>query len=481
MKNVSFWLCAFFILCIMQFGLFFLLSDSRPFFDEGVYLTGSWLFSNGTLPYAGFFESKPLGIFSVGALLFSIFPPSLLAARLLMAFVAVFSSALVFLVSKKIFGEKTAFFACVFFAFLSVAFGNFWFVIEPFVSFLVLLSVFCYLNYLEKKSLAWLSAAILFVIAAVLFKQTAFFLAAFFLLFFIFRETKRQKSFQKAVFVFLKALVPSFVLILAFLAFLLYNGLFSLFFDYLFLFHIENLGYYSGVFLSLDFLPFFVSIAIPFFAAVLLLLKKISFEAGQKEFFALLFLWALGSLAMVLPLMGCCMHFVPVLPALSIVSGFGFFAFWKKAFLLKLFAVFVLLSAVFGGISYAVIFSGSAHGFSDLKNIAGIIQEKSSPNEKILVLPSSPELYFLSARFPATKALYFSFTQYPEYFISEELNSLSAFPPKEVVVFSRDGNFTESSPEIDSFVMENFELRQKIELKAQLYNFYRFALLFEKK
>ncbi|MBN1941544.1 MAG: glycosyltransferase family 39 protein [Candidatus Diapherotrites archaeon] len=482
MKSMQCCFYAFLLLCLLQFALFFVMSNSMPFFDEGVYLTGSWLYSEGILPYAGFFESKPIGIFFVGAVIFSVFPPLLLTARMLMAVAALVSLALVFFVSKKIFDERAALVASVFFVFLCLVFDYFWFVIEPFVALLILLSVFSYLQFIGKKNMLWLSAANFFIVATVFFKQTAFLIAAFFLLFFLYRELKRQKPVVKGFLFFLKTMVPAFFLIIVFLAFLFYNNLFALFWEYLFGYHADNLLYYSRVNLSLDFLPFFVSIAIPFVLLFLFLLKKIELRPEQRTIFVLLFLWILGSIVMILPLLGCCMHFAPILPALSVFSGFGFFALLKRHLLLKVFAVLVLLSVVVGGTSFVIIFSGQSHSFCELEKVSEIVVENSLPSDKILVLPASPELYFLSQRLPATKALYYlDFIGYSDSFIGEQLELLSRQPPVLVIVFSHDSGFTESNPAIDAFVVENFELKQKIELKQPLYGFYHFALLFEKK
>ncbi|MDD5148677.1 MAG: hypothetical protein PHH08_04405, partial [Candidatus ainarchaeum sp.] len=72
MKQKKIVFAALVFLAVIQLALFLALSNSRPFFDEGIYLTGGWLFSKGILPYSGFFESKPIGIFAVGALLFHV-------------------------------------------------------------------------------------------------------------------------------------------------------------------------------------------------------------------------------------------------------------------------------------------------------------------------------------------------------------------------------------------------------------------------
>ena len=244
MKNMGKILPMLAMLLLVQAILFLALSDSRPFYDEGIYLTGSWLYSQGTMPYSGFFESKPIGIFATGALLFSLLPSILLSARMLMLLIGLVSTALVFLIAKKTFDEKTALASAVFFVFLSVVFGNFWFVIEPFVAFLALLSVFCYVTFLEKESKKWLALANLFAVSTVLFKQTAILIAVFFILFFLYREMKRQKPFINGLVSFLPSLIPAVLLAIGVIAFLLYTNAWGFFYNYLFAFHTTNYKFF---------------------------------------------------------------------------------------------------------------------------------------------------------------------------------------------------------------------------------------------
>lgn len=469
------------MLAIMLFALFFVLSDSRPFFDEGIYLTSGWLFSNGVPPYSGFFESKPIGIYSVGALLFSVFPATVFTARIFMALIGILALALIMLVSNRVFGEKGAIISGAFFVFLSLVFGSFWFVIEPFVSLLVLFSVFSYLEFLQKNSKKWLSVSILALAAAVFFKQTAVLIAVLLSLFFLFNEMRAQKSRLKGLFEFLPALIPSILLAAIVFAFLFFTNSFSFFVEYLFLFHASNLGYYGGVILSLKFLPFLAAVILPCVLLLAVSAKKIALKKEQKTLLAILTLWLAGSTAMLLPLLGCCMHFIPLLPALAILSGFCFVLFWEKGLVCRAFLLAVLFAVVLGGVSYAFIYSQQQYGFSSIREIAYQVQGLVPENNKILVLQSSPELYFLSGRMPAAKALFYSDVQYPESFIAEEIQLLSRPETKIAVVFSRGGEFTDANPAIDSFVKQNFVLAEKKQLKFPLYGYYGFALIFEKK
>jgi 4-amino-4-deoxy-L-arabinose transferase-like glycosyltransferase len=466
-------------LAIIQVTLFLALADSRPFFDEGVYLTGSWLFSKGVLPYSDFFESKPIGIFAVGAFLFSLLP-SVLIARIFMALVAVASMIIIFFIAKKAFNEKAGFIAAGFFAFASIFFGDFWFVIEPFVSLFALFSVFCYLNFLEKPKMKWLAAAIFFISFAVWFKQTAILIAAMFLVFFLYNEIRRQKNISKAILLFAESFIPTIVLFALIFAFLLFSGSFSYFLEYAFGFHSQNLGYYGQIILSWKFLPVLAAIALPALLLAALLVKKINLDSRQKQLFFILAFWLIGGIAMLLPLLGCCMHFIPMLPVFSLVSGFAFAEFWKKGIFLKIVSGLILFAIIFGGIFYAAYYSNAENSFNDLNSLAEKIKAASNAGDKILVLPAMPEVYFISQRLPATKALYFGLIEYSQEFMRGEIQRLSANPPKIIVFFSSDGNFS-GNGQIFVFIKQNFVEKEKIKLRAPLYGTYAFVLWFEKK
>lgn len=479
MKQKKIVFAALVFLAVIQLALFLALSNSRPFFDEGIYLTGGWLFSKGILPYSGFFESKPIGIFAVGALLFHV-SASLLAARVFMALAAVASMALVFLIAKKALNEKAGLVSASFFVFAGLVFGNFWFLIEPIVALLALVSVYCYMNYSESRKAKWLATAVLSVSLAVWFKQTAILIAALFLVFFLYNEIRLQKKPSKALLSFIESLAPAILVYAMVFAFLLLSGSFHYFWQYLFGFHSQNLSYYAQFVLSFKYLPVLAAIALPFLLLIALLAKKTIIDAKQAQLFFLLLLWLVGSTAMLLPLLGCCMHFIPMLPVFAIFSGIAFSEFWKKGFLPKAVSLLVLIAIIFGGLFYAYQYSNPENSFNDLNSIAAKIRSASSPNEKILVLPATPELYFLGGREPATKALYFEFIGYPADFLLEEIQRLSNSPPKIVIVFSADGLFA-GNGEIPDFVKQNYSEKEKIALQAPLYGTYYYALWLEKK
>src|SRR3989338_225295 len=129
--------------------------QARPFPDEGIFVTGGWLASQGLLPYRGFFDIHGPGIFfvlgSFYRLLGSGLGPGLgldlagmdllLAGRLLAVLVNAATLLAIYFLARKIFDAWTGALAVVLHAVWLPVFYGFWAVIEPFTAFFSALSV----------------------------------------------------------------------------------------------------------------------------------------------------------------------------------------------------------------------------------------------------------------------------------------------------------------------------------------------------
>jgi len=471
MKKTHLALAIIALLCLASFVN---LSDARPFFDEGIYLTSGWLTASGQAPYTDFFAHKMPGIFFALAAIFY-FSATLFAARLFMSLIAVLVLLLIFFTAKQIFDEKTALASASLFAVWSAFLGSFWTVIEPFLVLFSLLGFFFFWKYFKEQKAGHIFLAGLFIGISFLFKQTMLLFAiAFFVLALLIIKFYSKQKIQKKVFP--TALLGFLIPIAIFVFFLLAANSLPAFLENVFGYYTGMLDFFSIITIDYKFIP-----ALLFFSFLplsLLFLKK----AIPEQKISLLLLWAffIAMLSNLLPLRGCCLHFIPFLPSVAIISGFTVSKTLelKKKPLLAYAGIAIVLSLSFA-VFYQANFSLPEHNFESLQEVSAYIQENTVPEEKIAVFPASPEIYFLTSRMPGLRQLHF-FDPCPEKCQAYSLEDFEKKRPKLVVYFTVN-NELGSDSWVKGFLEQEYNLRKTKNLKHPLYNHYNYALIFEKK
>lgn len=480
-KNVFLLLFALFL---FQFFLIAGLSNQRPLPDEGRYLTTGWMISEGKIPFKDTFSPKPPAIEFVVAGIFTVFGPSLFAARMFVALIAVLQLALIFVLAKKAFGEKPALAAALFYCLWSLAFSAYWMVIGPFLALISTAAIFFAYSYLyEKPSLKNAFLPAFFLGLDVLFKQTmlpfAFGMLIVVLAISIFGR-KRIPSLTEA----LAAIIGFAAMPLLFLAYLFATGAFPFFVEAM-LFPFTQLSNFTEIIIDEKLL-----IAVAAFIAVpLTLLGMWKNLLGKKiNRFVIYFsvLWFVFSFSNALPFRSCCIHLLPVLPPASIFAGFMIARGVEKgkkgigSGLLKTFSIALVLLSIFSVAFFFNAFSSPEYSFSDLENVALFVSENSAEDDTIMVFPATPELYFLSQRMPSARQFIF-FDPCPEQCQLPVIDELEVGQPELLVYFSANPDYAGSDMEkMLEFRESNYSLLKVIELDQPLYKTYGYAFIFQR-
>ncbi len=485
-------------LLLLQFLQCVNLFNKRPFMDEGIYLTSAWMYLQGAVPYVEFILVKPIGIVWAFAAIFSFFEPSIATARIFMAFLSMAQLLLVFLITKKMFkSEEAGLAAALLFAIWNIPFSNYLTANEPFMTLLqsiALLSLYVFL-YERKSNLALIGFSLALGLS-ILFKQTAAIIAVFFAGIFIWLYSREKKALPKAnfpgVFPGGKKTLPSAKEMMIIATGFVLPGL-------LMVGHILQLNAWNE-FVEIMFFPIGLAesasflvidarilIALGAFAfvpvALVGLVAKSRLAKGNESKLVLLLLWFLAGFINMFPFRGCCFHLIPALPAASIIGGFA--VVWamqnRDRRELLLFSGAVLLLSVAASISVQAVIASDTYSFIPLNNVAEYVEQHTGHDERILVMPSVPELYFLSKRKPSARQLQF-FDEFTPEFQQQILEQIIENKPAMVVYFSRESELAYIGPPlVDDYIKENYRQKEVIELIPPLYRFFKYVFILEPK
>lgn len=458
-------------------ALFLSLSYSRPFFDEGIYITAGWLNSMGKVPYNDFFLMKPAGIVFVLSTWFSFFGATVFNARVLSLLVSLATLLGVFLLAKKLFGEKAALLSSLFFALWLVPFSAYFAIIDPFLALTAVWSALFLFICVEERTLEKSFVFGFFLGASLIFKQTmvVFALGLIAIALFLHPKGKPRSLANIASFAAGFLLLP-----VLFLLYLVNVNALANFLEAV-LFPIA--GQQSFLVFTLDerlALPFLAFSFVP--VALIALYKNYLGAAEKKKEIAIISLLFVFTLANAFPFRGCCIHAIPALPFASILVGFVAVEAIKRRE--KVFSA-VSVALIAGSFLVLVFsygyFASPEFSFIAVDSIAEYISGSTMPGDKILVMPASPELYFLSKRGPASRQLYF-FGSYNEAFQQKAIGEISASNPKIVVYLAKEKEDFYAGPElVDAYIQENYSVREELELYPPLYKFYNYAIILELK
>ncbi|MBN2067762.1 MAG: glycosyltransferase family 39 protein [Candidatus Diapherotrites archaeon] len=468
------------MLMLLQFLQCMNLFNRRPFMDEGIYLTSAWMYMQGAIPYVEFILVKPLGIVWAFAALFSLVEPTIFNARAFMALVSLAQLAMIFLIAKRAFKSEQAGLAAAFlFVLWNIPFSNYLTANEPFMALfqsIAILSLYIFLY--EKKSSIALVGFSLSLGISMLFKQTAAIFAVLFAAAFIWLHLREKKALPSA---------KEFGILAAGLAL---PGL-------IMLVHIWQLNaipefveimlFPIGLAESASFLVIDsrILIALGAFAfvpvALIALWKKSRIAKGSEKALMLLLLWFLAGFINMFPFRGCCFHLITALPAASVIGGFAIAASLEKREnkLLLLFTAAVLALSIIASVSMQSVLASDTYCFDQIEDVAQYVKQNTGPEERILVMPTVPELYFLSKRQPSARQLQF-FDEFTPEFQQQILEQVKENRPVMVIYFSQQRQLLYTGPElVDDYIKENYTEREAIALEPALYKFFNYAIILE--
>jgi 4-amino-4-deoxy-L-arabinose transferase-like glycosyltransferase len=399
--------------------------------DEGEYALMGQLLLKGIPPYEMAYNMKLPGTYYMYALAMSLFGESPAGIHLGLLLVNLTSILLLFFIGKKLVNTSTGLFASASFALLTLSPGVLGFAAHAthFIVLFGLLGLLVLLQYAEHPNWKRLALSGFCFGLAFVMKQQAVFLLPFGLLALWLIEQQRSPDGNKrTVFnlgLFAGAMVLPYLLVVLIA---LLTGSFHNFWHWT----VEYAGQYVGIktgsdawrFLNLYFPP--VSSGYELFWLIGTAgLVALFFSQNARKYRWLILAFAVCSLACVIPGFYFRLHyFIVFLPALALLVGVALnflqekwsprLALWGNFLPFVLFTFMVSLVISKHGTTFFKVdlekmverSYGAANPFAASLEIARFIKANSTPQDKIAVLGSEPQIYFYSDRLPATGYIY---------------------------------------------------------------------------
>lgn len=363
------WVVALLLLLLFQGFIHFGLRRAFFFSDEGFYLTYGWLTFKGWTPYEDFFDNHFPGIHYVGALLFTMFGPSFEMTRIVVGLTWAITTITVFGIAKEFYDERMALMASSLLVLLELSSGGVWYVIEPFIA---LLSSLAILSFIRGGRMDVLLAGI-FAGMTLIFKQPA-------LPFFVFLAMYAFVKQRRALLFLSGSALP----FLAFSLHLLNSGSLVSFIQDSVIFNILVKGLRDAG-------AYVVGCSDPFVICAWLIL--ITASLSVKDGKGLIIGWFLTSSFFAFPRFSL-FHLLPAAPPLSILAA-STSGRMRRAVVLYIGAFLLLTIMLMAHVGF-----GRDDGLERSPPVL-FIKERVPLEEKVVVLPFSPWMYFFSQREPA--------------------------------------------------------------------------------
>lgn len=456
-----------------------ILSRVNP--DEGIFTTGGWLLLQGTALYKDFFSMYSPALYFILAAFYAIFPAEFVASRLFVVAMNVLTLVCFFALCRKMMDEKSALLASLFFVIWSVFTISWNVIIEPFIALFSVLLFYLVFSFLNSRNIKHLIFVGILLSSLVLLKQTMLFLSIAVFIFILLRAKLNRREL-------LALLLSCALLPLLFLIYLILNNAFFDFIEQAIIYDISH----SSLFVFRFHFEWFAVTAfffsIPVLALLLLLFKKMQME---KDKAALLFIWLFASVTTLLPILGCCVHFIPLVAPFAIFFGLLIDQIFIKNSRIKLGGIAPAFLKAFIVLAFLISIAGSMvylsqyffqNDFNDLFEVAQFVNSNSSPNDTMYTTYWDEEMYFFALRKPATKYAYMPFLfpeEIPGYQI-ETINSMEKAKPLFVIHSSATEQDMDPEDKIHKYILENYKLVETKKLQKPLYKTYNYVLIFRR-
>ncbi|MDH4226628.1 MAG: glycosyltransferase family 39 protein [Deltaproteobacteria bacterium] len=397
--------------------------------DEGEYAYGGWLLLQGILPYEQMYTVKLPGIHVIYALIMGVFGETVGGVRLGLLFVSAVSTALVFLLARRLRGEMAGLVAAAVFAVLSMGhmFLGFTANAEHFVLPFVLGGLILILIAAEKEKRLYFFLGGLLLGVGYIVKQHALFFILFAAACLLWRfyaargdKAVMTKRFGDGVYCALGAVLPFVAVCLVYVAAGTFDKFWFWTFDY-------ARSYVSMVPLSrgASMLAVIVKMAASFYPFVFLLfvigLVAPLWDKSVRAIYPYAALFFLFSFFSVCPGLYFRSHyFLLLVPAVAILCAIGLaalegvFSGAKKKMVSVFVAVLVFGQLFYSGWNYLFVWppellpSGIYQGqpYAEAVVFAEQIKKNTANDDTVAILGSEPQILFYSGRKSATSYVY---------------------------------------------------------------------------
>lgn len=395
--------------------------------DEGEFAYMGQLLLNGTPPYLHAYTMKLPGVSAAYALFMLLFGQTATAVHLGLLLVNTGAAFLIFLLAKQLLDTSAALYSSSAYLLLSLSqavYGLFAHATH-FVVLFVLAGCVLLLRSLDARRIALLFPAGLCFGLAVTMKQHAILLVLFAMLFCLWRwrrdstDSNRQRSSGACIILLAAGVCVPYLLII------LHSwgtGTLSIFWFWTVRYARE---YVSSQTLATGLANFSTSLGImlplqwPFLLLAAMgganLLKQ---KRAVNSTLFIIGLFLCSFLALCPGLIFRRHYFILLLPAVALLAGSTASARWRRPTGAAIFPVFIFAAAIAFGIYQERLFyfqlsplqaSRASHDenpFPEAPRIADYLQKHTSPENRIAVLGSEPEIYFYSRRRSATGHIY---------------------------------------------------------------------------
>ncbi len=446
--------------------------------DEGYFMFMGNSIAHGAVPYVTFADNKPPGIWYLLFAAFQVFGKSIYVARGIMYAANAFSALLLYFTGKELWNEKAGMISSLVFLFGMVipAFEGHYILTEPFLALFSTLGLFLFIKGNGRAQYLIASGAAIGI--AALFKQTGILplLAIFlFYLLYIWGPANRNRTYLLA------SLKGSLLVIGGFIAPMLVVATYfwsQNAFGQLVNYSIFGLRGYGTVLnilsLRYEFLSFSIVWTILLTAFCIIVYKFISKRTGPETLIAI---WLLVSF---LPLVSRQYghYFIQVLPPASLLFAWFIIEFnisspskiretfkrYKIAYLPANVVAIVLIITSVGTSAYGYLKNlDSADSLQAQIETSDYVRARTTENDKILVYPYQPSIYFLSGRDPCAKTLFLSPSVVGRSAEAELLEQISEYSPAYVVMqMDEEGHLLIGLPSIYEYIVSNFHQESTI-------------------
>lgn len=412
--------------------------------DEGNYATIGMIISRGAVLYRDIGDSKPPLIYYINALISLIFGSNLPVLRLIFAVVSGATGVFVFLIAKKVYGER----AGIISAYLFILFSSstLWGYHSPtniYSSLMESIAVYLLIIafFLKEREATYTIIASVFVALSVLIRQTSILLFFATIIWCLIRFSWHEPSH---IFEMLKQTSKRVSLIIlgssiAFLPTIFYFIAATGFDDMIYWVLMEPIPGMA------EHTPWtmwskgqwYIVMALATLPLLLLVLTVVEHEIRHRVEGTLMFLWMVlpGIFFFLLPIPGYVHYYYQILPPLCIVAGKGLTSFhwnWRQASVIadrkgfgrlmptrKQLVNALLIASVISSLIFNIL-AGQAYvcryDSQVAMKVADFIKNQTAPDESIFVfefwVKIGPLIYYLSERCPPLpRPFFFTYTQ----------------------------------------------------------------------
>lgn len=447
--------------------------------DEGEYAYVAQQMLHGIPPFVSIYHVKLPGVYAAYYLIMSLFGQSTEGIRLGLLFVNLLTGIPLYLIARRLFGPVTAAYAASIFFLMSLSQSLFGFSAnsEHFIMLFLLAGILFMLMGIELlKSDKTLKTMLVFFLSGImmgisyLMKQNAVFFIAFAGLFFVYKVLRSKPVSWKNLFIYGFVFAIGAGLPLALVCMIFSRlGLFDKFWWWTWIYpriYVTAMPWDYGK-LSLQYAltgaGLGVGILYSFWALMALAvwgIISILFQRSMDRKVFTIGLLLVSATAITIGLNFYAHYFQLAVPVVAILVAAGcesLLFFWKgkqnavfPGFLLLLFALILFINHekeyLFEMDGTAVSHASyGANPFPEAIEIGKYIEQNSSPNDKIVVLGSEPEIYFYANRRSVTGFIYtyeiYKHHPYAHPFQQQMADEIDTAKPKFIVMMNIDASW----------------------------------------